>query len=66
MFIIINYRNLRLNKALLYKDPEQVIEIKVPANFEDDLIEKLIPYPTSRFTKYSRGILISQRQLSEV
>jgi len=50
---------------LEYKDPERVVEIKTPIGFGDDFIEKSIPYQTSRFSKYSRGLLISNKQFSE-
>jgi len=62
----IKYQNLRQNNMLIQKDPEQVIEIKVPIEISDNFIEKIVPYPTARFSKYCRGLLISERQLSEV
>ncbi len=52
-----NYRYFSLNN---FKDPERVVEIKVSMDTSDDFIESLIPYPTTRFSKYSRGLLISQ------
>jgi hypothetical protein len=52
------YQNLRLLNKRKYFDPERVIEIKVPADCSDDYIEQFIPYSTSRFSKYSRGILL--------
>ena len=61
----INYTNLRNDTFLLHEDPENVIEIKVPDNFGDDIIEKFMPYSTSRFSKYSRGLLLSQQQISK-
>tara|TARA_B110000238_G_C16131893_1_gene441850 strand:+ start:1559 stop:2167 length:609 start_codon:yes stop_codon:yes gene_type:complete len=61
----INYKNLRLNSLINYIDPERVVEIKTPIDCGDDFIKKSIPYPTSRFSKYSRGLLISQRNLAE-
>lgn len=60
----INYQNLRLNNRLIHKDPEQVVEIKVPLDTNDDVIEKIVPYPTARFSKYCRGLLMSQGHLS--
>jgi hypothetical protein len=62
----IKYQNLRQNNMLIQKDPVQVIEIKVPIEISDNFIEKIVPYPTARFSKYCRGLLISERQLSEV
>lgn len=41
------------------QDPEKVIEIKVPYDCSDDYTEIHIPYATSRFSKYSRGLLLS-------
>jgi SPX domain protein involved in polyphosphate accumulation len=61
----INYRNLRNDSFTLYEDPENVIEIKVQEEFSDDIIEKFMPYSTSRFSKYSRGLLLSQHQISK-
>ena len=52
-----NYRYFSLNN---FNDPESVVEIKVSADTSDDFIESLRPYPTTRFSKYSRGLLISQ------
>jgi|TARA_B110000259_G_C13979767_1_gene388151 SPX domain protein involved in polyphosphate accumulation len=60
----INYQDLRLNNRFTYKDPERVVEIKVPLDTNDDFIEKIVPYPTARFSKYCRGLLMSQGHLS--
>ncbi len=38
-------------------DEETVMEVKVSQSIHDDYIEDIIPYPTSRFSKYCRGIL---------
>ena len=56
----ITYEHIRLKNKLVHKDPEQVIEIKVPQEISDDFIEAIMPYSTSRFSKYSRGMLIVQ------
>jgi hypothetical protein len=61
----ITYHNLRLNSLIKYRDPECVIEIKVPEETSCDFIQRIVPYPTARFSKYSRGLLISQGGLSE-
>ena len=53
------YQNLKYTDRQKYYDPERVIEIKIPSNCPDDFVEKLIPFPTARFSKYSRGILFS-------
>lgn len=59
----INYLNYRLPVKSSFVDPERVMEIKVGIDVEDDFIEKYIPYPTSRFSKYSRGLLFSHQEL---
>ena len=59
------YQNLKYADRRKYYDPERVIEIKIPANCSDDFVEKFIPNPTARFSKYSRGLLFSQGVLSE-
>ena len=61
----INYINLRNAPSILHQDPENVIEIKVQEEFSDDVIEKFMPYSTSRFSKYSRGLLLYQQQISK-
>ena len=62
----ITYQNLKYADKRKYYDPERVIEIKIPENCPDDFIEKLVPFPTARFSKYSRGLLLSLGDLSEV
>ena len=62
----ITYHNLRHANNRKYYEPERVVEIKIPINFPDDFVEKLIPYPTARFSKYSRGLLLSLGDLCEV
>ena len=61
----ITYQNLKYTNKRNYYEPERVIEIKVPANCPDDFVEQLIPYPTARFSKYSRGILLILGDLRE-
>ncbi|MAZ79783.1 MAG: hypothetical protein CMD72_03465 [Gammaproteobacteria bacterium] len=61
----IKYSNLRTHAKDYYSDPERVVEIKVPFECEDDYIEKFIPFATARFSKYSRGTLLSTGDLSE-
>ena len=61
----ISYQNLRYSNKQRYFDPERVIEIKTPTNCSDDFIEKNIPFPTARFSKYSRGLLLSSGDLNE-
>ena len=55
----IKYFNYRLAQNIPFLDEECVMEIKVGIDVPDDYIERLIPHSTSRFSKYSRGLLIS-------
>ena len=41
----------------IIKDQESVMEVKTSISCNDDYITRIIPYPSSRFSKYSRGIL---------
>ena len=59
------YQNLKYAQKRKYHDPERVIEIKIPANCPDDFVERHIPFPTARFSKYSRGVLFSLGDLVE-
>jgi len=52
----INYKSFFINNKKIY-DPEIVMEVKVPMSCGDDFIEKHIKIPTSRFSKYARGML---------
>ena len=61
----ISYQNLKFANKRKYYDHECVIEIKVSIDCSDDFVEKFIPFPTSRFSKYSRGLLISMGDLNE-
>ena len=53
----IKYTDLRASSRNIFEDEECVMEIKVPIDCGEDYIEDLIFYPTSRFSKYSRGLL---------
>lgn len=55
----ITYKNIRNINPNEIEDPERVMEVKTGIGDSDDLIEKFIPYPISRFSKYSRGLLIT-------
>lgn len=55
----IKYTDYRQSKTRQYEDSERVMEVKVGAEVPDDYIEKKLPYPTTRFSKYSRGLLIA-------
>lgn len=59
----IKYKNLRNSNMIEYNDPECVMEIKASIDTPDDFIETLMPNLTSRFSKYSRGLLLSMNQL---
>ena len=60
----IKYKNLRDHGCNSFYDPERVVEVKIPNDFHDDLLEKTIPYQTARFSKFCRGILVSEKQIS--
>ena len=62
----ITYQNLNYANRRKYYDPERAIEIKIPVNCPDDFVESLVPYPTTRFSKYSRGLLLSLGDLGEI
>ena len=59
------YQNLKYADRRKYYDPERVIEIKIPSDCSDDFVKTLIPFPTARFSKYSRGLLLSLGGLNE-
>ncbi len=56
----INYKNLSALNNLNFQDNECVLEIKANYNTYDDYIEKIIGFPTTRFSKYSRSILFTK------
>ena len=57
----IQYKDISSLSGLNIKDKECVMEIKVNFKTNDDYIEKIIEYPISRFSKYSRSILYKKR-----
>lgn len=59
----ISYNDLKSNSTLTFHDNECVMEVKVPIECNDDYIEKIIKYPTARFSKYSRGLLFCNKSL---
>lgn len=59
----IKYFNYRRTQNISFTDEECVMEIKVGIDVPDDYIERIIPFSTSRFSKYSRGLLISNGDL---
>ena len=50
----------------IINDKENVIEVKVSIDTDDDYIEKLILFSTSRFSKYTRGILTFENILKDI
>lgn len=56
----IKYTNFRQSQKITYEDSECVMEVKVSTDVPDDYIERMLSIPTSRFSKYSRGLLISK------
>jgi len=55
----ISYQNCKVKTKSLFFDPENVVEIKVPFHCGDDYIQSILGHPTERFSKYSRGLLIT-------
>lgn len=52
----IYYDDVRKKGQTSSQDKENVLEVKANNEISDDYIEKVIPYPTSRFSKYCRGV----------
>lgn len=40
-----------------FRDFEEVVEIKAPFTVTDDYLERVVPVPSSRFSKYARSFL---------
>ena len=59
----IRYFNYRRAHDIPFRDEECVMEIKAGIDVPDDYIESLIPFSTSRFSKYSRGLLVSNNEV---
>ena len=57
----IKYKNLKSSYQLVKYEKECVMEVKSDFKVDEDYIQKLIEYPTSRFSKYSRGIIHTER-----
>lgn len=55
----ITYKNLRKENHIKIEDPERVMEVKFGIDNNEDILQSLIPYTSSRFSKYSRGILFT-------
>ena len=59
----IKYRNCRLCKEMEFEDHEWVMEVKSGVSISDDFMERVLPYATTRFSKYSRGLIFSQGEV---
>lgn len=59
----ISYNDLSSNSVLAYQDNECVMEIKTPIECNDNYIDKIMKHPTTRFSKYSRGLLFCNKFL---
>lgn len=55
----IRYENLTSDLKISVMDIEQVMELKIPSYVSDDYVECILPNPTTRFSKYCRGIIKS-------
>jgi len=53
----ISYQYVNSEVLPTMHDKECVMEVKVPIGTEEGYVENLIPFPTSRFSKYARGVL---------
>lgn len=61
----INYSDAKDDFRFCYYDPEQVVEVKTPPTCHDDFIACYLPQSSARFSKYSRGRLLSLGEMSE-
>ena len=61
--INIKYKYLKLATQPILNDKECVMEVKAPIDCDDDYIEKIIHQTTSRFSKYSRGMLFVEHKI---
>jgi hypothetical protein len=59
----IKYVNHRQSRFIFHKDGECVMEVKIGLETPDDYIERMLPFSISRFSKYSRGLLLSNDDL---
>lgn len=55
----IEYCDIRKSGESICKETETVLEVKAPMSCGDNYIEQLIGHSTSRFSKYARGIYLS-------
>lgn len=54
----IRYQNFKSLSKFFKNETESVMEVKTNFNTDDDYIKKIIKYPSSRFSKYARGIFL--------
>jgi len=59
----IQYSNHRQARSVFHKDSECVMEVKIGLEYSDDYIASRLPFSPSRFSKYCRGLLISNREI---
>ena len=59
----IQYKHLLSNFMKIIKDTECVMEVKTSIDCHDNYIEKIINFQTSRFSKYSRGLLYFNKMI---
>lgn len=57
----ISYIDINSLKLIKYLDRETVLEVKASDNISFDYIQEFIYHPTSRFSKYSRGLLAMRK-----
>lgn len=57
----ISYIDINSLKLIKYLDRENVLEVKASDNISFDYIQEFIYHPTSRFSKYSRGLLAMRK-----
>lgn len=52
----ITYKSIDIKTSI--NESERVMEIKTSIDTPNDFVERIFPYSTSRFSKYSRGIIL--------
>ena len=57
----IKYVSLKYKSPVIKIDADCVMEIKTAASCSDDYIQKIFPFSTARFSKYSRGMLLFEK-----
>lgn len=59
----ISYVDINSMKQIRYRDTETVLEVKASNKISFDYVQEFVYHPTSRFSKYSRGLLALNRIL---